>query len=605
MVLTRHTAVVDPTPDPRIRYLAPSGESWVSVARSNGIRPGTFASRIRYGWDPQDAATRPVRPSQLVPLAPSKRTWASIARQNGVHPATFHKRLRAGLTPAQAASGPSNRLPQTPDGERWRDVALRHAISRSTFYTRVANGWNPADAATTRLGGKRPAAEEKIPWQPDGFYRRSLTEGSVAVNGQSWQSWLDRQYGVTVGNGPVTMCGGSMAERPVVEDWAEDWDTLGRQYHECAPEVWDELRERCPVAHTNRYHGVWMPVRYEDVFSVAHDPATFSSIHPLLCDDSPDTIVALPPIGTDPPEHTGYRRALLPRFTPIAISRLEPITRSICNGLLDTIVGRTQADAGLDYARHVPTQVTLAMLGLPAEDAEQFCSWVHDIVEIGQSESEPFVRATREILQYFRQQIEHRREHGGDDVVASLVGAEVDGEAIPDRTISAMLMLLIIAGVDTTWNVLGAALLHLATYPEDQARLRTEPALIDTAIEEFLRFYAPAEVPRLATTDCEIAGTYVKAGEHVWLSYPAANRDPAAFLDADQVILDRTHNRHLAFGAGIHRCLGSNLARMELRVALTAWLRRIPTFALKDGAAITWTTGGNIRGPRSIPVVWS
>ncbi len=156
LVPYRHNATMGTSPDPRIRYVAPSGESWVSIARRNGIRSSTFRNRICAGWEPEDAATRPAQPSQPLPLAPSGRTWVSIARDNGIHQATFHKRLRAGLTPEQAASSPSNRLPQSPNGERWRDIALRHAISRSTFYTRVANGWDPADAATTRLGGKRP-----------------------------------------------------------------------------------------------------------------------------------------------------------------------------------------------------------------------------------------------------------------------------------------------------------------------------------------------------------------------------------------------------------------------------------------------------------------
>jgi len=187
MVLTRHTAVVGPTPDPRIRYLAPSGESWVSIARSNGIRPATFASRINRGWDPQDAATRPVRPSQALPLAPSGQYWVSIARDNGVHPATFHPRIQAGLTHAQAATTPTNRLPQSPDGERWRDVALRHAISRSTFYTRVANGWDPADAATTPPRRQTPQPLRGRPWQLTSHNCLLCTRaarGSIAVNGQ-------------------------------------------------------------------------------------------------------------------------------------------------------------------------------------------------------------------------------------------------------------------------------------------------------------------------------------------------------------------------------------------------------------------------------------
>jgi cytochrome P450 len=167
-----------------------------------------------------------------------------------------------------------------------------------------------------------------------------------------------------------------------------------------------------------------------------------------------------------------------------------------------------------------------------------------------------------------------------------------------------MLLVLLIGGIDTTWTTLGAALLHLATHAEDQARLRAEPELLETALEEFLRFYAPVEIGRLVTHDTEVGGCPVAAGEHVWLSYPAANRDPSVFPDADRFIIDRRENRHLTFGVGVHRCLGSNLARMELRVALDTWLKRVPSFRVPDGRSIGWSSGGNVRGPREIPVVF-
>lgn len=167
-----------------------------------------------------------------------------------------------------------------------------------------------------------------------------------------------------------------------------------------------------------------------------------------------------------------------------------------------------------------------------------------------------------------------------------------------------MLLLLLIGGIDTTWSALGSALLHLATHPEDQQRLRSEPELLDTALEEFLRLYAPAEIGRVATTDTQVGGCPVTAGEHVWLSFPAANRDPNVFPEADRFVIDRRENRHLAFGVGIHRCIGSNLARMEMRVALKTWLERVPHFHVPKGATVKWSTGGNVRGPREIPVVF-
>jgi len=163
--------------------------------------------------------------------------------------------------------------------------------------------------------------------------------------------------------------------------------------------------------------------------------------------------------------------------------------------------------------------------------------------------------------------------------------------------------LLIIAGIDTTWSSIGSALWHLAQHPDDRRRLAADPSLIPTAVEELLRAYSPVTMARIVREPIDVGGVHMEAGDRVLMSFPAANRDPAAFDDADQVILDRERNRHIAFGVGIHRCAGSNLARMEMRVALEEWLARIPEFSLEDPAAVTWAAG-QVRGPRSIPVVF-
>ncbi|MEA3214111.1 MAG: hypothetical protein QOJ19_267 [Acidimicrobiia bacterium] len=395
-----------------------------------------------------------------------------------------------------------------------------------------------------------------------------------------------------------------MPDRPFVLDWATDWDHIGRQYHESAPEVWDELRERCPVAHTGRFEGAWLPVLAADITAVAHDPTTFSSVEVNLFDVKPKRMLFVPPITADPPDHTAYRRVMLPRFTLQEMDKLAPATEAICNQLIDRFINDGSADAGVDYAQHVPTLVTAKLLGLPDSDADQFRQWIHELIELGQDDIQIGRRATLEVLDYFADQLNQRRQQGGDDLTALVAKAEIDGVPMPERTQAAMLLVLLIGGIDTTWTTLGAALLHLATHAEDQARLRAEPELLETALEEFLRFYAPVEIGRLVTHDTEVGGCPVAAGEHVWLSYPAANRDPSVFPDADRFIIDRRENRHLTFGVGVHRCLGSNLARMELRVALDTWLKRVPSFRVPDGRSIGWSSGGNVRGPREIPVVF-
>ncbi|MPY91888.1 MAG: cytochrome P450 [Acidimicrobiia bacterium] len=396
-----------------------------------------------------------------------------------------------------------------------------------------------------------------------------------------------------------------MELRTPVVDWATDFDHHDQRYAEAAPSIWAELRQRCPVAHTDRFHGAWMPVRYEDIAAVAYDTATFSSRSVVLNDRRPEEISFVsPPITSDPPQHTAHRRVLLPQFTPQKVEELAAFTRAGCERRLDTVLEGGRADAAVDYAQHIPVMVTARMLGLPDSDADQFRAWVNEILVEGPVDIEVGRRATYEVIDYFRDQVEDRRRRGGgDDLVAWVADAEIDGRPVEEKEQLGMLFLLLLAGIDTTWSTLGASLWHLAAHPGDQDRLRADPDLLVTAIEEFLRFYAPVSVSRVIARDAEIGGCPVGGGKRVALAFPAANRDPDVFPDADTLVLDRAENRHLAFGLGVHRCLGSNLARMVLREALGAWMARTPPFRLDDDAPVTWT-GGQVRGPRAVPVVF-
>ena len=205
------------------------------------------------------------------------------------------------------------------------------------------------------------------------------------------------------------------------------------------------------------------------------------------------------------------------------------------------------------------------------------------------------------IAAFFFEALEQRKREPGDDLVSDLLQAEVDGGPVPDVHVLGTLALILVAGVDTTWSSIGSAMWHLATHDDDRRRLVAEPELIPTAIEELLRAYSPVTMARISNVDTDVGGCPVHAGDRVLLNFPAANRDPAAFERADEVVIDRRLNRHIAFGVGIHRCAGSNLARMELRVAVETWLQRIPEFHLVDGAEVTWA-GGQVRGPRTLPV---
>jgi cytochrome P450 len=206
-----------------------------------------------------------------------------------------------------------------------------------------------------------------------------------------------------------------------------------------------------------------------------------------------------------------------------------------------------------------------------------------------------------QLFEYLLRQIRDHIANPRDDLTTFLIDAELNGRKLDAFHVAGTMALLLIAGIDTTWSAIGAALWHLARNPGDRERLVAEPGLLPTAIEEFLRAFAPVTMARLVKQDMQWNGVDMKAEDWILLSFPSANRDPAQFERADEVVIDRMVNRHAAFGLGIHRCLGSHLARMELRVALEVWLERIPRFTLADGGAVTWAAG-QVRGPRTLPL---
>ena len=392
---------------------------------------------------------------------------------------------------------------------------------------------------------------------------------------------------------------------PVV-DWTIDYDIFDRDYVDDPYPIWDDLRSACPVARTERWGGSWLPTTYRDVNTMAHDIAHFSSrrigVVPPPDDDDGGLPVTLAPIGVDPPVHTWTRRLLLPWFSHRRVEELyEPFTRELCGRLVDQIVADGTGDAAAGYAQQIPVRVIARVLGVPEEMSDTFTGWVRDILEFAH-DSVRRVVGRDAIASYLVEQLAARRAEPGNDLISELLRADNDGEAVPDHVILGMAALTMIAGIDTTWSAIGSSLWHLATHPEDRRRLVAEPALLPTAVEELLRAYSPVTMGRVVTEDLEYEGCPMHVGDRVLLNFPAANRDPVAFDRADEVILDREVNRHIAFGAGIHRCAGSNLARMELRVAIEEWLARVPEFELVDGAEVTWA-GGQVRGPRSIPIV--
>jgi cytochrome P450 len=390
-----------------------------------------------------------------------------------------------------------------------------------------------------------------------------------------------------------------------VSDWATDFDHTASEWVADPYPIWDELRERCPVAHSDRYGGVWLPTRHADVSAVAYDSDLFSSRAVIVSNRKPPRelapIGAVPPISSDPPYHHEARRVLLPAFSPQRVARYEPDTLSYCHELIDAFEGRSVVDAAVDYAQHIPVRVISEMLGFPREDGDLFRRFIHNVLEGLNNPREERIAGFDELFEYLRGQVEDHIARPRDDLTSFLLEAHRTDDGTDMLRVAGSIGLLLIAGIDTTWSAIGSSIWHLAGHPEDRRRLVDDPRLLPTAMEEFLRAYAPVTMARVVTRDENWNGCPMKADDWVLLSFPAANRDPRVFDRAGEVIIDRDSNRHAAFGLGPHRCLGSHLARMELRVALTAWLDRIPEFSLVDPAAVTWSSG-QIRGPRSLPI---
>lgn len=389
-----------------------------------------------------------------------------------------------------------------------------------------------------------------------------------------------------------------MSERAPVKDWKTDWDHLDTDWRNNPYPIWDKLRKECPIAHTERFEGAYLPTRYEDVKAISYDTNHFSSRRVVIRDHYIDTPMPSPPITSDPPWHKPEKRVLLPFFSIQEMKKLEPKARAVCNELIDGFIDDGHCDAAQQYSRHIPVRVIAHMLGVDENDGDLFIRWIHEILEHGVRDYDVFLSGMTEMTAYFQAEIEKRKDDPRDDLISIMMQARCEGEPwTPERVLGA-LRLLMIAGIDTTWSAIGSSLWHLATHPEDRQRLLDEPELMPTAVEEMLRAYSPVTMAREVVEDTEISGCPMKAGKMVLLSFPAANRDPEMFEDADKVVIDRQPNRHSAFGLGIHRCVGSNLARMEMTVAIEEWLKRIPHFSLEG--EVTWSEG-TVRGPRSLP----
>jgi cytochrome P450 len=375
--------------------------------------------------------------------------------------------------------------------------------------------------------------------------------------------------------------------------------------------VWKRLRDEAPVYY-NEHHGFYALSRFDDVLNAHLDPATFSSAHTTVLE------MMAPEIGPyeqslmifmDPPQHTRYRKLVSRAFTPRHISNVEPRVRELATGFLDQYVGADEFDYVADFGARLPVMVISALLGAPREDEAQLREWTDEMLHIepGEMMGERASDIRRMVYEYWQHHIDERRRRPRDDIMSELIAAELeeaDGSTrhLTDEELHAFYGLISSAGNETVARFLGFAAIGLDRFPGERRKLVDDPSLIPNAVEEILRWEAPSPIQgRWTTRDVALHGTVIPKDSKVALLTGAANRDERAFPDPDVIDVDRKITRHVAFGYGIHFCLGAALARLEGRVALEETLRRFPEWTV-DQTRCEMVHTSTVRGYAKVPI---
>ena len=372
------------------------------------------------------------------------------------------------------------------------------------------------------------------------------------------------------------------------------------------------LREAPAVFWTPRNHGHWVAMGHETALEVARDWERFSSEYApredqaamlrMLPPGSPH-IPRVRPISLDPPDHGKYRAALAAAFGPKSIKARTEEIRTLAARLIDAVTDRGECDFIAAVAEPLPVLVFLRMMGLPGEQLAEFRVLVHRLLAPGLLDPMESAGRMRAIADALGDAIRARRDDPRDDLISLLWTVEIDGEPMSMEIMEDFCVLLFIAGLDTVINAIGHAVRHMAADPGLQARLRADPALIPEAVEEMLRRYSFVTLVRRATEDMEFGGWRLKRNERVMFSLAGAGLDPAHWSAPETFDLKRDDKAHIAFGAGVHRCLGSHLARLELQLLYVELLARLPTFRLDPDQAIRFRAG-NVMAVETLPIRW-
>ena len=415
-----------------------------------------------------------------------------------------------------------------------------------------------------------------------------------------------------------------MSTETIPDDDAErkknryQFDRHTPEYRERFESITTEMISECPVAWSDTYGGHWVAAGHEEVFELARSAGYLSNDHDVRGERRGYKGITIPTpevemqggfLEMDPPEQRHYRQVLNPYLSPAAITRWIPIVDELVRACLNEKIETGQIDFVDDLANVVPAVLTLAMLGVPLKNWSLYCEAVHaSVYTPPDSPDIPQVRQAQQAM--YRDmlgQLAEIRANPRPGMIGALTRAEINGKQPDDMELVGVLALLIGGGFDTTTALTAHALEWLSEHPDQRARLSAErDTLLDSATEEFLRFYAPAPGDgRTISADCEVAGTSFREGERLWLSWAMSNRDPAVFPNPHEVDLARTGNRHHSFGLGLHRCIGSNLARMVFKRMVTAVLDRMPDYRCDPAEAVHYQTIGVIQGMQHLPATFT
>jgi cytochrome P450 len=395
-----------------------------------------------------------------------------------------------------------------------------------------------------------------------------------------------------------------MAENPNLE--TREVNLFDPEVAACPQPVYRRMLAGCPVAKA-AMTGAPVISRYEDVSWALRHPEIFSSAMDLQI--ALGTERPMIPQQIDPPAQTKYRKILDPRFSKKRMMKLEPKVRADANALIDRLIDDGECEFNSAFAIPLPCNAFLHLMGLPSEELDHFLRMKDGIIRPQTQTDDPEkmqqvrIETGKNIYAYFEDLIAERRKDPRDDLMTYFTTAELEGEKLSHNEILDICFLFLLGGLDTVTATLGCNIAYLAENPEQRRRLVENEALLDGAVEELLRWETPVTgVPRVLKEDITVGGIELKKGELVSLSLGASNIDEEEFVNPEDVDFERERNRHLAFGGGAHRCLGSHLARMELRVALEEWHKRIPDYRVKPGETPSYSPG--IREVQYLPLVW-